>query len=254
MISKRDFHVVKLGGLYARYLLKLLEDHGVFNQLEPRIFATFATPHIGWRREAQFAWTDVSRRVMKFISQTTRELGLEDKEQLLYLMTEEDYLTPLNRFPQKICYTNVVNDHLVPYATGALRVHNPYFFKDHGKAHRVGSTTYPAITEWSIRTVQLRKTMIPHEINEQESELLQRELQSIQAAPQNAFKHDKHKQEVRTMLQRLDALGWDRYDVVIHSLKSHERIINKHDNKIARSVVQHFIDVVLPANDQLRQA
>ena len=214
----------------------------MLESLEPRIFATFATPHIGWRHHANVPWPDFTRKLFMMYTRTTRELSLEDRDKLLFKMTEEGFLNPLKRFKRRLCYTNVINDLLVPYGTSALRVRSPYK-KD--KAKKKASERYGAITEWSLRTMAHRKDLAGKTAGEISDELLLRELGDVEAIDTEAFKRDVHRKMVRQMLKRLDALQWERYDVVIPHSKAHERIVNKHDNELARTVVQHFIDTAL---------
>ena len=42
-----------LGGMYARYMVKLLFDGGLFSKLVPLMFITLATPHMGARHFTQ---------------------------------------------------------------------------------------------------------------------------------------------------------------------------------------------------------
>lgn len=224
-----------------------MADAGILETLKPRIFATFATPHIGWRHHTHLPWPDVARKVFMLYTKTTRELSLEDRNKLLFKMTEDPFLAPLKRFERRLCYTNVVNDPLVPYGTSALRVRSPYRMKKVGKEEKKLSQQYSALTEWSLKTMEDRKALAGKNATEIEDKLLLRELEDVESIDTAAFKRDVHRKMVRTMLKRLDALGWERYDVLIRHSKAHERIVNKHDNEIARTVVQHFIDATFAA-------
>ncbi|CAJ0829228.1 5789_t:CDS:2 [Entrophospora sp. SA101] len=58
-ITKFSIIGYSLGGLIARYAIGILYFQGFFNNIEPLHFATFATPHLGIRREDDGIWTKV---------------------------------------------------------------------------------------------------------------------------------------------------------------------------------------------------
>jgi pimeloyl-ACP methyl ester carboxylesterase len=123
-----------LGGLYARYLVHLLDTAGVLDELEPCAFATMATPHLGVRKPQTNPVNVIWHRLVLPWLQTTRELGLLDRTNvhgrdtpLLHEMaTSEEFLAPLRKFRRRVLYANVKNDFQVPYATAALRHKSPY--------------------------------------------------------------------------------------------------------------------------------
>jgi pimeloyl-ACP methyl ester carboxylesterase len=123
-----------LGGLYARYLVHLLDKEGVLDSLEPCAFATMATPHLGVRKPQTNPVNVIWHHLVLPWLQTTRELGLLDRTNvhgrdtpLLHEMaTSEEFLAPLRKFRRRVLYANVKNDFQVPYATAALRHKSPY--------------------------------------------------------------------------------------------------------------------------------
>lgn len=116
-----------LGGLYARYLVFLLNKEKYFEKLKPCIFTTMATPHLGVRQKQTNPISICFQRICLPFFQTTRELALLDKEELLYKMsTSQEFIEPLKLFQRRALYSNVSNDPQVPYSTSSLRFCNPY--------------------------------------------------------------------------------------------------------------------------------
>lgn len=126
-----------LGGIYARYLVYLLDQQGFFEKLEPVVFATFATPHLGVRKPPGNPVSAIWNTIVLRLFQTTRELGLLDDSfqdpatgeriPILYAMgSRKEFLAPLCRFQRRALYSNIKWDFQVPYPTTAIRHRNPY--------------------------------------------------------------------------------------------------------------------------------
>jgi len=131
-----------LGGLYARYLAFLMNEDGMLDELQPCVFATFATPHLGVRRPPTTPFNLLWNTIVLPLFRTTKELGLIDqnhvdpdtgeKLSVLHAMgTQECFLIPLKKFKRRVLYSNVKWDFQVPYTTSAIRYRNPY--KSRGK-------------------------------------------------------------------------------------------------------------------------
>ena len=59
------------------------------------------------------------------------------------------------------------------------------------------------------------------------------------------FRHDPKRECLRLMLQRLDALGWERYDVLFpKSILAHEQIINKKHWVTGKHVAIHCAHIM----------
>lgn len=120
-----------LGGLVARMAVKLLFEDKSYKDMEtkidiqPHIFATFASPHVGSR-----AINNVFRKFAldiytgNVLSRTGEDLML--KNDLLLRMANGDYTDALNRFGGIHLYSNVLNDFAVPYCTSSMSWENPY--------------------------------------------------------------------------------------------------------------------------------
>ncbi|GBG26708.1 Protein FAM135B [Hondaea fermentalgiana] len=126
-----------LGGIYARYLAYLLDHEGFLEDMEPIVFATFATPHLGARKPPGGPISAIWNTFVLRFCPTVRELGLHDSgfkdaesgasKPILYAMgSEEDFLRPLRRFKRRALYSNIKWDLQVPYPTTAIRHRNPY--------------------------------------------------------------------------------------------------------------------------------
>lgn len=208
-----------LGGLYARFVSRLLYDCDFFKVVEPRCFVTLASPHLSVRRPlAQSPFNLAFQTVAQRVCRSTRELCLEDDAQLLYKMTDPHYMTALAMFNKRVAYANVVHDFQVLYSTASISVRSPYANHE----HRAASQDFPSITEWSLRNVQRR---LIHDL----------------PASELTFAGDRHATMLCEMFNRLNALEWERYDCMFHSLLAHEQIINKRGMFAGADVVQHLL-------------
>jgi hypothetical protein len=113
-----------MGGLYCRYVTScpewktLLEE---FN-LRPLLFITLATPHLS-NRTILTGISAIAGMVM--FGRSASQLMLEDADLLLHKLTFPEALSELNRFHSRIVYSSCMEDHLVPFTTGAFLPHLP---------------------------------------------------------------------------------------------------------------------------------
>ena len=221
-----------LGGLYARYVVRLLADCFVFETVTPVVFATFATPHLGVRRP-QVNPVDVAfQSVARWVNRTTAELCLEDDAEmpLLRRITDDSFLDPLRRFAVRVAYANVWNDVQVPHYSASISDHNPYasVSRDAGAlAAATPSASHPSITAWSLAARGWRPPCLNG----------------------GGFAHEplRPRTHLTMMLSRLSELGWERYDTVFATLFAHEQIVNKRSLFSGADVVSHFCLVVARA-------
>lgn len=214
-----------LGGLYARYVVRLLNDCFVFDQCEPRMFVTLATPHLSVRRPQNTTLNVVFQRVAQKICATAKELCMEDdlRSPLLHKMTDESFISVLNKFKRRILYSNVANDFQVHYSTASISTYNPYN-RDPARFRR--SKQYPDLTEWSLMMVEQRRR---HE----------------RAEDVEAFaKSDIQRTVLKEMFVRLNSLHWERYDAVFSTVFAHEQIINKRSIFAGKDVIRHLLQEV----------
>lgn len=137
-LTKISFVGNSLGGLFARYCIKLLYQSSNSGSnspriagLEPNIFMTIATPHLG---VVDYTFLDeynipVPKQLKKLVSIAMRSSGkdvfLNDNDSeansLLYQMaTTEEFLLPLKAFKSRRLYANIFRDFVVPLGTAAF--------------------------------------------------------------------------------------------------------------------------------------
>lgn len=115
-----------LGGLYARYAIRVLYDSslGYIAGLQPQNFVTIATPHLGVRN---FTYLEVPDSLKVLVSSLLFNTGkdlfqtdAEGIETLLYNMAaKSEFITPLEAFQARRMYANLDNDFVVPLGTAA---------------------------------------------------------------------------------------------------------------------------------------
>ena len=217
-----------LGGIYARYLARLLDDCFLFEQIEPRFFITLATPHLSVRRPQNGPVNFVFQNVAKVLNKTASELCLEDDstQPILYKMTEDSYISVLRKFKRRILYANVANDFQVHYSTASISMENPYS-KDPAKSKR--SKKFPDLTEWSLMTSEERRQ---HELD----------------ALDEFARRDERARLLRAMFVRLNDLEWERYDAIFNTVFAHEQIINKRSIFAGKHVIKHLCEIFFDMN------
>jgi len=222
-----------LGGLYARYLARLLHDCFIFEQYEPRLFVTLATPHLSIRRPQNSPINLAVHLVAKVVCKTTKELCLEDDpaHPTLFKMTDESFISVLRMFKRRIAYANVANDFQVHYATASISTTNPYT-RTGIKTTR--SQLYPDLIEWSLTSVHERK-------------------QHPQDLVDEFAKNDDRSRFLRAMFVRLNDLDWERYDAMFLTVFAHEQIINKRSFFAGKHVALHLCEHLL-AKEASQQA
>ena len=125
-----------LGGLYARYAMKILfnDTDDTIAGLRPHRFMSIATPHLGVRNHTfvedfGLKAPDILKVVVsKVMLSTGRDIfGIKEnitsrtEDTLLYKMaTEEAYLSPLRAFSSRRLYANLNRDFVVPLGTAAF--------------------------------------------------------------------------------------------------------------------------------------
>mmetsp|Transcript_8232 Transcript_8232/g.9340 ORF Transcript_8232/g.9340 Transcript_8232/m.9340 type:complete len:273 (+) Transcript_8232:3-821(+) len=199
---------------------------------------------------------------MSLSGKTPRQLSMTDKGQILYKMTNENFLAPLRKFQKRVVYANIKNDFLVFYSTAAIRSANPY---RSAKAEMLKcSPLFSNITQWSLdhvhsrtnieQTFNNRHLATPEKLNDDggneiqsdsHCEYLEKEANRFMESETKGFRFDPKKEKLREMLKRLDSLGWERYDVLFpNSLLAHEQIINKKAYLNGKDVALHCAHVL----------
>lgn len=124
-----------LGGLISRYALGLLYLRGLFEEIEPVNFTTFASPHVG----VLALGTGLASRLFNYLAPftlayTSRQLFLTDEvfvhdgKPLLYCLADPQlpFFQALAKFKSCSLYGNIVNDHRTEWYTSGIDVADPF--------------------------------------------------------------------------------------------------------------------------------
>ena len=172
-----------LGGLYARYALKLLFDDSedTICGLQPHRFLSIATPHLGVRNytfvedNGYYAPDIVKRVVARFMLSTGRDIfGIcdEGEDSLLLLMaTDESFLKPLRSFELRRLYANLNRDLVVPLGTAAFLPNSAVqslreqFKETSGIVTMLQTSSTDNLTEQSAAEINIDSDIMMHSLN-----------------------------------------------------------------------------------------
>ncbi|KAG7703460.1 hypothetical protein KL930_004504 [Ogataea haglerorum] len=158
-----------LGGLIARYCIGELYEIGFFDSIEPVVFSTFASPHLGVRF---FRTSRILDRAMNFlgsrlVGQSGRDLFIY-KSDLLPAMADKEskYFKGLALFKVRILLANVRNDRLVSFATSYISNYNPFEFWENLEIEYVDGLPSAKVLgkEYPARIVDLKATVYHPEL------------------------------------------------------------------------------------------
>lgn len=116
-----------MGGLIGRYLVGILEEGQAFSHVNPIVFATFATPHLGseYPKRSMFGYA------FNFIG--SRVSGLCGKDLFRHSSVIDDLADPkqryykgLQRFKYLYLFANALNDRTVPFWTSYITNKSPF--------------------------------------------------------------------------------------------------------------------------------
>ncbi|KAF3034548.1 hypothetical protein E8E11_004124 [Didymella keratinophila] len=144
-ITKFSITGYSFGGLVARYAIGLLYHKGIFEQIEPVNFTTFATPHLGVRTPLRgytsHVWNVLGARTL---SASGRQLFGIDKfrdtgKPILAVLADPDtiFIKALTQFKNRSLYANVVNDRTVTYYTAGISQTDPFVRPDELKINYI---------------------------------------------------------------------------------------------------------------------
>ncbi|CAM9848667.1 unnamed protein product, partial [Heterosigma akashiwo] len=134
-ISRISFVGFSAGGIFSRYAIGVLEEHGFFQAVRPDQYISIVSPHLGVRQSETKNAT--GRLLNRFVDATSNTMGGRTLDQLGLLDDEFDplllqmatqgsaFVQGLQRFRCTL-YANARNDYSVPYCTAALATRNPY--------------------------------------------------------------------------------------------------------------------------------
>ncbi len=179
------------GGIYTRYLLKLLVDESIIpKRLNPLHFISVASPHLGIRRKKGVFFGLFKTLAPIFAGSTGKELLLEDKNGIMDVLSDGPFLDALSYFEQRTCYGNIYNDINVPLCTSTLRSQNPY--RENGVKISWEDKNYPGVV----------KTTFVKSVEEDDA-----------SRQRLAFSGDsKRGSQIRDIRKKLISLGWRRVD------------------------------------------
>lgn len=137
--NKISFVGYSMGGLVSRFVIGRLytECATVFWHMEPFIYITFATPHLGERFYSRTgndmktillngAQSLLSFFASNFLGRSGRQMFLAYKDNTLVELAQGNYLEVLGRFKHRICLANVRNDYSVAFNTGLICDYDPF--------------------------------------------------------------------------------------------------------------------------------
>jgi hypothetical protein len=154
-IKKISIIGYSLGGLVSRYAIGLLYKNGLFNDVEPINFTTFATPHIGIRTP-KLGWRSHVWNVMgsRTLSTSGQQMFMIDEfrdsgRPLLSVMadTKSIFNKGLRMFKNKSLYANTNNDRSVPYFTAGISRTDPFVDMDKIDVHYLPGQQDPVILD-----------------------------------------------------------------------------------------------------------
>jgi len=164
-IRKISIAGYSLGGLVARYVIGLLYKGGVFEDVQPMNFTTFATPHLGVRTPkagtgAQ-TWNFLGSRTL---STSGQQMFLEDNfresgRPLLSILADPNsiFVRGLSMFKRKSIYANTLNDRSVPFYTAAISRVDPYVDPDVIETHPLPDQDLPVILDPACPVTPLKE-------------------------------------------------------------------------------------------------
>ncbi|KZT27895.1 DUF676-domain-containing protein [Neolentinus lepideus HHB14362 ss-1] len=157
-VTKLSFTGYSLGGLVARYVIGILSQRCLFDDVIPVNFNTIATPHIGLLRYSSFFSSIQNALGPKLLSRTGEQLYGVDKwsakgRPLLDVMADPNriFYQTLTQFQHIRIYANAVNDLTVPYMTSAIEAVDPFVeHETNGLKIDFDEKYNPVIKSWSL--------------------------------------------------------------------------------------------------------
>lgn len=128
-VSRISIVGYSMGGLWARYLVGLLQDCGFFDSVQPVNFATFATPHLGtcfWKPSALTCLLNGLARA--FLGPSGVDLMSKGPNSILDKMADRHsvYMAGLRRFENLLLFCNAIGDRTVRFWTSFITDKHPF--------------------------------------------------------------------------------------------------------------------------------
>ncbi|CDO91759.1 unnamed protein product [Kluyveromyces dobzhanskii CBS 2104] len=129
-----------MGGLVARFVIgkMVTQCKEIFEHMQPTIFVTFATPHLGvnFYQPQDKTRRTVSKRVLSsvlsvlgktILGRSGSDIFISNrKDRVLVDLSQGEYLYGLSKFEHRICIANVKNDRTVAFYTSCITNSDPF--------------------------------------------------------------------------------------------------------------------------------
>ncbi|OWB66833.1 hypothetical protein B5S33_g2147 [[Candida] boidinii] len=140
-ITKISIVGYSLGGLVSRYIIGEFYKIGFFDKIEPFIFTTYATPHLGVNfnyndstdlTHSKFIKTALNNLInfagSSLLGKSGKELFLKDNNKILYKLADSNdyYLKGLKLFKKKILISNTKFDRTVAFFSSYITNYQPF--------------------------------------------------------------------------------------------------------------------------------
>ncbi|KAL3233566.1 hypothetical protein RNJ44_03606 [Nakaseomyces bracarensis] len=139
-ITKISFIGYSLGGLVSRFVVGKMysECREIFESIEPCIFMTVATPHLGIQFYNPRNYLNRTLLFGTFTALGSTILGKSGRElfianssnDILVKMSTGEYVDALKQFKHRIAFANVRNDRTVAFFTGFMTDIDPFINSD----------------------------------------------------------------------------------------------------------------------------
>lgn len=135
-ITKISIVGYSMGGLIARFVIGKMftEFEQIFKGIEPHLFLTFASPHLGvqFYNPNKSTFKCLLQPILRgvgsnILGKSGRELFITNKfNDILVKLSEGEYLENLSRFKWRIIFANVKNDRTVAFYTAYITDCDPF--------------------------------------------------------------------------------------------------------------------------------
>lgn len=178
-ITKISIVGYSMGGLIARFVVGKMytEFDQVFRDIEPQIFMTLATPHLGV--EFYNPENSTSKRIFQslirrlgssILGKSGREMFMTNRNNdILLKLTEDQFLQSLARFKWRVVIANVKNDRTVAFYTSYIADCDPFIYTKNNVKYAFEekvpgsdySRTIPKIIDMDRLDAKLKRPKVP---------------------------------------------------------------------------------------------
>ena len=152
-IKKISIVGYSLGGLVSRYAIGLMYKNGLFDNIQPMNFTTFATPHLGIRTPKlgyrAYMWNSFGSRTLSTSGQQmfTMDNFRDSGRPLLSILADQNsiFMKGLRLFKNRSLYANTINDRSVPFYTAGVSRTDPFVDLEKIDLHHLPDQELPVI-------------------------------------------------------------------------------------------------------------